>query len=65
MAEARLKGYRKLRITTSASNHAMRALAGKFGARLEIRQGEYIGVLDLARSLQRELAERAALPLAA
>src|ERR1700733_7903998 len=32
IAEARLKGYRSLRITTGSDNHAMRALASKFGA---------------------------------
>ena len=38
IAEARWKGYRRLRITTSAQNQAMRALASKFGARLVRRQ---------------------------
>ena len=36
IAEARLKGYRSLRITTGAQNHAMRALANKFGAQPDI-----------------------------
>ena len=47
IAEARLKGYWKLRIITSGNNHAMRGLATKFGARLDIRRGESIGTLDL------------------
>ena len=34
IAEARWKGYRALRITTGAQNHAMRSLANKFGAHL-------------------------------
>src|SRR3982074_2707549 len=34
IAEARLKGYRSLRITTGAQIQAMRALAYKFGAHL-------------------------------
>src|SRR5580693_6044832 len=34
IAEARLKGYHSLRITTGAQNQAMRALASKFGAHL-------------------------------
>lgn len=47
IAEARLKGYDSLRITTSAQNDAMRALAGKFGARLTFRHGESTGNIDL------------------
>jgi len=43
IAEARLKGYRSLRITTGAQNHAMRALAYKFGAHLIFRHGESTG----------------------
>src|SRR5262249_16901148 len=38
--EARWKGYRRLRVTTGAQNHAMRALAAKFGANLVFRHGE-------------------------
>ena len=41
IAEARAKGYKSLRITTGADNEAMRALAGKFGAHLTFRQGEF------------------------
>ncbi|MBV8262959.1 MAG: GNAT family N-acetyltransferase [Candidatus Eremiobacteraeota bacterium] len=59
IAEARRKGYRALRITTGASNHAMRALAKKFGARLEFRRGESTGTLYLTELPQAELAERA------
>src|SRR6266576_1718454 len=47
IAEARSKGYRSLRITTGAQNHAMRALANKFGAHLIFRQGESTGSIDL------------------
>ena len=34
--EARWKGYHALRITTGAQNQAMRALANKFGAQLDV-----------------------------
>ena len=47
IAEARIKGYRSLRITTGAQNQAMRALAHKFGARLTFRHGESTGSIDL------------------
>ena len=36
IVEARAKGYHSLRITTGAQNHAMRALANKFGAHLDV-----------------------------
>ena len=36
IAEARAKGYQSLRITTGAQNDAMRALANKFGAHLDV-----------------------------
>ena len=49
IAEARSKGYRSLRITTGAQNHAMRALANKFGAHLTFRHGESTGSIDLTR----------------
>jgi len=49
IAEARSKGYRSLRITTGAPNHAMRALANKFGAHLTFRQGESTGSIDLTQ----------------
>src|SRR5215469_13136503 len=39
IAEARAKGYRKLRITTGAQNVAVRALANNFGAHLTFGQG--------------------------
>jgi len=48
ISEARWKGYRRLRVTTGAQNHAMRALASKFGAHLTFRQGESTGTIDLA-----------------
>ena len=47
IAEARSKGYHSLRITTGAQNHAMRALATKFGAHLTFRHGESTGSIDL------------------
>src|SRR5262249_32925126 len=40
ISEAQWKGHRRLRVTTGASNEAMRALASKFGAHLEFRHGE-------------------------
>jgi GNAT superfamily N-acetyltransferase len=49
IAEARLKGYVSLRITTGAQNDAMRALASKFGAHLTFRHGESTGLIDLRR----------------
>jgi GNAT superfamily N-acetyltransferase len=48
IAEARVKGYQSLRITTGAQNDAMRALASKFGAHLTFRHGESTGNIDLA-----------------
>jgi GNAT superfamily N-acetyltransferase len=59
VAEARLKGYRSLRITTGAQNHAMRALARKFGAHLTFRHGESTGTIDLKPRPQFELAKLA------
>jgi GNAT superfamily N-acetyltransferase len=56
IAEARLKGYRSLRITTGSDNHAMRALASKFGAHLTFRHGESTGSIDLKRQPQFEPA---------
>lgn len=51
IAEARLKGYERLRITTGAQNDAMRALASKFGAHLTFRHGESTGLIDVRRHL--------------
>ena len=56
IAEARLKGYRSLRITTGAQNHAMRALAYKFGAHLIFRHGESTGTIDLKQQPQPHFA---------
>jgi GNAT superfamily N-acetyltransferase len=56
IAEARAKGYQSLRITTGAQNHAMRALAHKFGARLTFRQGESSGTIDLKQQSQPQFA---------
>jgi GNAT superfamily N-acetyltransferase len=61
IAEARLKGYRSLRITTGAENHAMRGLASKFGAHLTFRHGESTGSIDLQRQPQLEPARFAIL----
>jgi GNAT superfamily N-acetyltransferase len=60
IAEARSKGYRSLRITTGAQNHAMRALATKFGAHLVFRHGESTGSIDLTQPSQSEPAKPAA-----
>jgi hypothetical protein len=57
--EARWKGYGALRITTGAQNHAMRALASKFGADLTFRHGESTGKIDLRPQPQVELAKLA------
>ncbi len=48
LTEARIKGYSELRVTTGAQNHAMRALASKFGARLAFRDGESSGTIAVA-----------------
>jgi GNAT superfamily N-acetyltransferase len=55
--EARWKGYGALRITTGAQNHAMRALANKFGAHLTFRHGESTGTINLKPQPQVELAK--------
>lgn len=65
IAEARWKGHKRLRITTGAENHAMRALARKFGAHLQFRHGESTGTIDLAKTPEAELAELAAAPFTA
>ena len=65
IAEARWKGYDRLRITTGAENHAMRALAKKFGAHLSFRHGESTGTIDLTKTPEAELAELAAAPFTA
>lgn len=51
IAVARSLGYERLRITTGAENHAMRALAAKFGAQLRFRYGESTGTIDLANEI--------------
>ena len=56
IAEARAKGYRKLRITTGAQNVAMRALANKFGAHLTFSQGESTGTIDVIKHGQPQSA---------
>jgi hypothetical protein len=59
LSEARWKGYRRLRVTTGASNEAMRALASKFGARLVFRHGESSGTIEVSQAPQGELAKLA------
>ena len=59
IAEARWKGYLRLRVTTSAQNHAMRALANKFGAHLVFRDGESTGSIEIDPQPQAELAKLA------
>jgi GNAT superfamily N-acetyltransferase len=56
IAEARAKGYRKLRITTGEQNVAMRALANKFGAHLTFSQGESTGTIDVIKQDQPQSA---------
>ncbi|SFI52215.1 GNAT family N-acetyltransferase [Bradyrhizobium sp. Gha] len=65
IAEARWKGYKSLRVTTGAENHAMRALAKKFGAHLQFRHGESTGTIDLTKAPEDELADLAAAPFKA
>jgi GNAT superfamily N-acetyltransferase len=66
ISEARWKGYRTLRVTTGGQNHAMRALASKFGAHLVFRQGESSGTIEVKQYPQAELAKLAIdAPLAA
>jgi RimJ/RimL family protein N-acetyltransferase len=57
IAEARSRDYHSLRITTSAQNEAMRALAKKFGANLTFRHGESTGIINLKQAAQPELAK--------
>jgi len=64
IAEARWKGYERLRITTNADNRAMRTLASKFGAHLVFDRGESTGTIDLTKTPEAELAELVAAPFA-
>jgi hypothetical protein len=57
ISEARWKGYKKLRVTTGAQNHAMRALASKFGAHLVFEHGETTGTIDITQQPQADLAK--------
>jgi GNAT superfamily N-acetyltransferase len=66
ISEARWKGYRRIRVTTGAQNHAMRVLASKFGAHLVFRHGESTGTIEVKQQSQTELAKLAVdAPLAA
>lgn len=60
LTEARRKGYERLLVTTGAQNGAMRALAAKFGTKLNFRHGELSGSLDLR---QVKLPRKEVLPL--
>jgi len=59
LAEARWRGYRRLRVTTGAQNQAMRALASKFGAHLVFRYGESTGTIEVDQLPQAEFAKLA------
>lgn len=59
---ARLAGYARLRITSSSDNHAMRALARKFGARFTFSQGETAGTIEVAPAAPPLAAEREGIP---
>ncbi len=48
LAEAKRNGFQRLRVTTGAQNDAMRALARKFGTKLNFRHGELSGSIDLS-----------------
>jgi len=66
ISEARWRGYRTLRVTTGARNHAMRALASKFGAHLVFRHGESTGTIEVKQYPQSDVAKLAIdAPLAA
>lgn len=66
ISEARWHGYRTLRVTTGAQNHAMRALASKFGAHLVFRYGESTGTIEVKQYPQSDMAKLAIdAPLAA
>jgi GNAT superfamily N-acetyltransferase len=56
LAEARWRGYRRLRVTTGVQNPAMRALASKFGAHLVFRHGESTGTIEVDQLPQAEFA---------
>jgi hypothetical protein len=59
IAEARWRGYRRLRVTTGSGNEAMRALAKKFGAHLEFGYGESSGTIEIGPSPEADLAKLA------
>jgi GNAT superfamily N-acetyltransferase len=66
ISEARWHGYRTLRVTTGAQNHAMRALASKFGAHLVFRYGESTGTIEVKQYPQSDIVKLAIdAPLAA
>jgi hypothetical protein len=65
LSEARRRGYQRVRITTGGANHAMRALAYKFGAELSFASGETTGVIDLVRKSRLQPASARVVPAAA
>jgi GNAT superfamily N-acetyltransferase len=66
ISEARWRGFRTLRVTTGAQNHAMRALASKFGAHLMFRHGESTGTIEVKQNPQADMTKLAIdAPLAA
>ena len=65
IAEARWRGFKQIRVTTGADNHAMRALAKNFGANLQFRHGESTGTIDLGKTTEAEFAELATAPFTA
>ena len=57
MAAARYSRFPELRITSTAGNRAMRALARKFGARFTAEGGEVTGLIAIAIAGEPALAE--------
>lgn len=64
IAGARADAIGELRITSSAGNVAMRALARKFGARFTFEAGEATGLLTVAAPARRDARPDAVLPAA-
>ena len=58
IAKAQSLNYQRLRITTGSQNDAMRALAGKFGAKLTFRHGESTGTIELEKLPVKTAASR-------
>jgi GNAT superfamily N-acetyltransferase len=60
ISAARYSRYPELRITSTAGNRAMRALARKFGARFTFEAGEVVGLIGLDVSHGKVAATRRA-----